>query len=125
MLLLNFNRVGRIINLAAHARKAEATRILVKKEDVASPELRVLNEILEIAQNIYKSEWSGNDSSTWECRICGCTDTNACRSVGPNGENCFWIDANLCSNPKCLQAANIKAEAVWNLAKKIEEKGGH
>ena len=30
------------------------------------------------------------------CRICGCTDWNAC--IEPDGYPCCWIEENLCSN---------------------------
>lgn len=30
-----------------------------------------------------------------ECRVCGCTDDNAC--VGDDGRPCHWVAADLCS----------------------------
>lgn len=31
------------------------------------------------------------EQATWECRICGCTQNNACP------EGCYWVEKNLCS----------------------------
>ena len=39
------------------------------------------------------------------CRICGCTEDAAC--VNGNGEACYWIDSDLCSEchyDGCVQA---------------------
>jgi len=37
-----------------------------------------------------------------KCRVCGCTDAEAC-DLG-DGDACWWVDAahTLCSNPKCI-----------------------
>ncbi len=35
------------------------------------------------------------------CRVCGCTDDNACIVEGGEGEDiistCYWVEADLCS----------------------------
>jgi hypothetical protein len=38
-----------------------------------------------------------------KCRVCGCTENNAC--VTPSGP-CFWVEQDLCSNTDCLKAAH-------------------
>jgi len=37
------------------------------------------------------------------CRICGCTEDNACEMI--DGEGCSWVEKDLCSNPKCVAKA--------------------
>jgi hypothetical protein len=44
------------------------------------------------------------------CRVCGCTETNACvaiRAPGGDVRNCAWADdrQTLCDNPDCLADA--------------------
>jgi len=31
-----------------------------------------------------------------KCRVCGCTDDNAC--INEYGEPCHWVETDLCSN---------------------------
>lgn len=33
-----------------------------------------------------------------KCKKCGCTETNAC--VDKNGQGCYWVEPNLCSECK-------------------------
>ncbi len=49
------------------------------------------------------------------CRVCGCTDHHAC--ITPEGP-CRWVEADLCSNPECVEAAArpaVKEAAVVDL----------
>lgn len=40
------------------------------------------------------------------CRYCGCTERHAC--LTPNGP-CYWISADVCSAPACVQRENLGA----------------
>lgn len=46
-----------------------------------------------------------------QCRFCKCTEGDACRLE--SGETCWWMtkDKNLCSNPKCILAADVERKA--------------
>jgi len=48
---------------------------------------------------------------TGECRVCHC-EGDSC-NVGL-GEKCMWIDElkTLCSNPRCIQAAEIRSKKL-------------
>lgn len=39
-----------------------------------------------------------NERFTWKCRVCGCTEVNACP------EGCAWIEKDLCSS--CILSSN-------------------
>ena len=39
--------------------------------------------------NEFITKWQ--EEATWECKICGCTQNNACP------EGCYWVEKNLCS----------------------------
>ena len=39
-------------------------------------------------------------AKTQRCRQCGCTEDQACRVA--NGQPCYWVLPDLCSNPRCL-----------------------
>lgn len=47
------------------------------------------------------------------CRICGCTDYNAC--YHPEYGNCWWKAKNLCSHCAMIQSGQIKKEDVKHL----------
>jgi hypothetical protein len=49
---------------------------------------------------------------TGQCRFCRCSEDRACRLE--TGETCHWTDAEqtLCSNPKCLVAADRARRAA-------------
>jgi hypothetical protein len=40
-------------------------------------------------------KYAGYDDVTNICRICGCSDLDACEST--NGEKCWWVNDDLCS----------------------------
>ena len=48
-------------------------------------------------------EARGDTAGERACRICGCTEYNAC--VDPHGYPCRWIEADLCSH--CIYAAIV------------------
>lgn len=37
------------------------------------------------------------DTSSWKCRVCGCTDDNCAQCVRLTGSPCHWVEPNLCS----------------------------
>jgi hypothetical protein len=45
-------------------------------------------------------------AATRRCRVCGCTDTNAC--VDPEHGPCWWIEQDLCSH--CGEPAILVGE---------------
>ena len=49
------------------------------------------------------------------CRICGCTETNACIVDNPEvglPVPCWWVEPDLCSNPACVAAAAAAREPI-------------
>ena len=47
------------------------------------------------------------------CRICDCTDRAGCSPEELDGEDsCWWVEDDLCSNPKCLREAGYTEEAL-------------
>lgn len=36
-------------------------------------------------------------SSTWTCRVCGCTDDDCRQCIERTGEPCYWVEEDLCS----------------------------
>lgn len=48
-----------------------------------------------------------------KCKYCGCTDERAC--VRPDGEPCYWIMHNICSEcfPKCTEEEKKDAMAIF------------
>jgi len=56
-----------------------------------------------------------SDHQSGKCRICGCTEDNACVFAWPSDEHayervaCAWFDADrtLCTNPKCIGKVTI------------------
>jgi hypothetical protein len=48
------------------------------------------------------------------CRICGCTEFNACHIEEPGGDivPCGWADDSrtLCTNPACLEKAGLAVQ---------------
>lgn len=44
------------------------------------------------------------------CRVCGCTEDNAC----PGG--CRWVENDLCSNPECLLSAGYGEKEIADIA---------
>lgn len=56
------------------------------------------------------------------CRVCGCTDLNACTDV--DGEPCFWAQPGLCS--RCAREAGVDVDVLrpgWEPA--THEYGAH
>lgn len=53
------------------------------------------------------SDGSGALNEAGRCRICGCTDDQACTDAHPH-RTCGWADPThtLCDNPDCLAAAD-------------------
>jgi hypothetical protein len=58
---------------------------------------------------------------TGKCRVCGCGGDSC--NVG-QGEKCVWMDAlkTLCSNPRCIQAAEIVAKKIERERKQVAAK---
>jgi len=59
-----------------------------------------------------KTKKAGKKDDVQSCRICGCTDTNACIDK-KTGEPCHWVETDLCSNCECMAVkGNAKAKSV-------------
>jgi len=51
----------------------------------------------------------GPNTSTWKCRVCGCTDDNCAICIRTTGQPCHWVEENLCS--ACVdQPKEIKSQ---------------
>ncbi|HZP33937.1 MAG TPA: hypothetical protein VFB23_11315 [Candidatus Acidoferrales bacterium] len=57
------------------------------------------------------------------CRICGCTERNACHIQVGNAEfvGCYWVDAGktLCSNPECVAQVPLDELIYLGLEEKV------
>lgn len=56
-----------------------------------------------------------------ECRICGCTDLNACVDV--DGEPCAWMDEDLCSACADLMGPQAILDIAEERARQIRQEG--
>ena len=87
---------------------------VITKENF-SEEQRTIFEKLEILDAEFDEQYEEYDqrkttlieqlgalSSEWVCRVCGCTDLNAC----PDG--CNWVEPNLCSRCVGLQTKSLE-----------------
>lgn len=76
---------------------ANARQLVLKVLNVVHPAVPALSEMLEmlsipIEWDETKSEFAFKEER--KCRVCGCTDLNACVT---DGVPCHWVEEDLCS----------------------------
>jgi len=66
--------------------------------------MRLLAGIVKKKINYKNTKGQKNKIAAGRCRICGCTEFNACSF---EGDACSWYDdtRTLCDNPKCVEKA--------------------
>lgn len=92
-------RIAQVRRELAAARKYRAKR----PGSVAAGRIRHLEQSLATLK-AYLRVALERRAAAGTCRVCGCTDTNAC--FLRSGETCRWVEPDLCSASQCVRAKN-------------------
>ena len=94
-----------------HLQIAALVSMLQREQNDATAEVDAVLESL----GLQLGDSGGLEPATRQCRLCGCTDTNAC-ATAPFGDPCHWVEDDLCSGcaPLIIQPrTSLDQAADW------------
>jgi hypothetical protein len=74
----------------------DAIALLGRLRSFLPPEIREISERLDMPDTIQPAEAATDVGDDRYCRVCGCTEGNACHD-DETGVGCHWVDQDLCS----------------------------